>query len=89
MQADVLIFLKKIVSNYGKQNISNLVVLKQDRYFSFCLETISVFSDRIMWFSLPYFRYELLSLKVEWQNNISHPTPVPYAQNLTLICIYL
>ena len=25
-----------------------------------------VFSDHIMWFSLPNFRYELLSLKVEW-----------------------
>ena len=69
MQTGVKI-LKKIASNLTnilwKTNNGNLDVLKQDSYFSLCLETIFVFSDYIMWFSLPYFWYELLSLKVEW-----------------------
>ena len=71
MNADWCVNLKKkllviwLIFN-GKQNNGNLDVLKQDSYFSLCLETIFVFSDCIMWFSLPYFRYELLSLKVEW-----------------------
>ena len=69
MQTGVKI-LKKIASNLTnilwKTNNGNLDVLKQDSYFSLCLETIFVFSDCIMWFSLPYFWYELLSLKVEW-----------------------
>ena len=55
---------------YEKQNNCNLDVLKQDSNLIvydwitiyYCpvrvLETIFVFSDHIMWFSLPYFRYE-------------------------------
>ena len=64
---------------YEKQNNGNLDELKQDSYYSLWLDynnyiTVQqeswkpffVFSDHIMWFSLPNFRYELLSLKVEW-----------------------
>ena len=61
---------------YGKQNNGNLkYVLKQDSSYSlygwitityhqaYVLETFFCVSDHIMGFSLPYFRYELLSLK--------------------------
>ena len=61
---------------YGKQNNGNLkYVLKQDSSYSLygwitityhqacVLETFFCVSDHIMGFSLPYFRYELLSLK--------------------------
>ena len=59
---------------YGKENNGNLKVLKPDSYYSLwldhnnlsssmCSGNLFCVSDNITWFSLPYFRYELLSLK--------------------------
>ena len=113
MQTSVLKYFQKLpviwLTFYGKQNNVNLDALKQDSYYSLwldynillssmcVLETIFVFSDHIMWFSLPFFRYELLSLKVEWWNKISYPTLDPECTksysisylNISIISIYL
>ena len=72
------------------------ILLKQDTYctlwldynkllLSTCPGNIFWILNHIMWFSLPSFRSELVSLKREWQNNISYQRPwFQNAQNRTL-----
>ena len=77
----VKIYFQKIAGNLTNilwKNNGNLDESKQDSCYSLWLDYNILlsskspgnhffsFSDHIMWFSLPKFRYELLSFKVEW-----------------------